>query len=795
MRNPIAITLLLFSIITFSANGQTTYARAKIDMQGKAIQDLAKLGIDVTHGLYASDRFYRSDFADFELENIQAAGFDVEIEIEDVSAYYVAQNDVVEERNVDCDNNSNIGDYPVPENFELGSLGGFFTYEEMLGHLDAMAAQYPDLISFRAGIEGAATIEGRKIFWLRISDNPNVDEDEPEVLYDALHHAREPNSLSQLIFFMWYLLENYETDPEIQYLVDHTELYFVPCINPDGYIYNETTNPAGGGLWRKNRRENFDGSFGVDLNRNYGFEWGFDDSGSSPNPESATYRGTAPFSEPETQAMRDFCNAHEFQIALNYHTFGNLLIYPWGYSDQPTEEADVFDAMAEIMTLQNSYTEGTATETVGYIVNGVSDDWMYGEVDTKPAIYAMTPEVGRSEEFFWPPMNSIIPNSQASMWMNMSTANLVHNYGLLEEIGGQTLMDLDGEIRYNLKRYGLKDGELTVSLTPITSNITSVGLPKTYNLDVSDSTIDAIEYTLDPMIQTGAEVVFQLSIFNGEFSKDYTLTKTFSDEEPALFDAGDDLSNWTVDGLWGTTTSTFVSAPSSITDSPDGNYPDASLTTITLSNYVSIEDAVDVKLNFWARWDIEPVLDYAQIQIAVDNDFFFPVCGKYTVTGGNFQDLGEPIYEGLQNNWVQEEIDLSEYVEIGDAISIRFIMAADGGDERDGYYFDDMELSILMDSSTSTISFDAEDFVIAQNRPNPATTYTNIDLELGAVDFQQGRLKVYNALGQLQHTQIIAKQEEQTLLVLTKDWPAGLYFYQVELDGKQVAAKRMTVVE
>ena len=115
---------------------------------------------------------------------------------------------------------------------------------------------------------------------MKISDNPNTDEPEPEVLYTALHHAREPESLSQLIYYMWYVLENYATDPEVQALVDNTEMYFAPCINPDGYLYNEQTDPNGGGLWRKNRRDNLDGEFGVDLNRNYDFSWGYDDTGS-----------------------------------------------------------------------------------------------------------------------------------------------------------------------------------------------------------------------------------------------------------------------------------------------------------------------------------------------------------------------------------------------------------------------------------------------------------------------------------------------------------------------------------
>ena len=92
-------------------------------------------------------------------------------------------------------------------------------------------------------------------------------------------------------------------------------------------------------MWRKNRRDNGGGSYGVDLNRNWGFNWGYNNIGSSGSPSSETYRGTAPFSEPETEAVRQFCNAHIFSIVLNFHSYSNLMLYswsipyaPWGYT-------------------------------------------------------------------------------------------------------------------------------------------------------------------------------------------------------------------------------------------------------------------------------------------------------------------------------------------------------------------------------------------------------------------------------------------------------------------------------
>jgi hypothetical protein len=191
-------------------------------------------------------------------------------------------------------------------------------------------------------------------------------------------------------------------------------------LNPDGYVYNQQTNPNGGGFWRKNRRDNGDGSFGVDLNRNYGYQWGYDNIGSDPTPSSETYRGTAPFSEPEIQAIRNFCESHNFYLALNYHAHGELLIYPWGYIPNfLTPDAPIFTDLAIDMTQFNNYQYGTGNQTVGYVVNGDSDDWMYGEQTTKNKIFAMTPEVGTS---FWPSQSQIYPIAQENVYPNLVLA-------------------------------------------------------------------------------------------------------------------------------------------------------------------------------------------------------------------------------------------------------------------------------------------------------------------------------------------------------------------------------------
>src|SRR6185295_2157584 len=130
-----------------------------------------------------------------------------------------------------------------PSHFSLGSMGGYLTYQEMLDNLDSMFSNFPNLITIRQQVGTGTSIEGRPLYYVKISDNPTVSEPEPQMLYTALHHAREPESLSQLIYYMWYLLENYSSSSLVQNIVNNSELYFIPCINPDGYVYNETIAP------------------------------------------------------------------------------------------------------------------------------------------------------------------------------------------------------------------------------------------------------------------------------------------------------------------------------------------------------------------------------------------------------------------------------------------------------------------------------------------------------------------------------------------------------------------------
>ena len=780
----LAITLL----IGLQADAQTQYSRVRIplDQGGNVLSRLSSLGLAVDHGERRKSLWIETDLSDVEIAIARNAGFEVKILIDDVSQFYRDRNNAAPTASPKADRefcNAPM-DYPLPQNFSLGSMGGFFTWQEMLDQLDAMRTAYPDLISAKAPI--GSSHEERPIHFVRISNSPDTDQDKPEVLYDALHHAREPASLHQLITFMWYLLENYGTDAEVTYIVDNLELYFVPCVNPDGYVFNELNEPDGGGMWRKNRRNNGDGTFGVDLNRNYGLGWGFDNEGSSPNPMSEIYRGPSAFSEPETQAMRDFCNDHEFRIALNYHTYGDLLVYPWSY--QPsfyTPDSAVFVNYSDLLTNDNRYRFGTADQTVNYVTNGDSDDWMYGEQDTKPKIFAMTPEAGREGEGFWPPISSIPAICQENIWQNLRTAHLAGVFALSHDRTDPIIGDYDPQITFAIERLGTEPGTFTITIEPIT-NVISTGDPVIMeNMALLEERIDSIGIALDPALTDGDEFSYAIAIDNGAFSYRDTITKIFGVPLVVFADQGNDLANWQNFG-WDITTDDAFSDPSSVTDSDGDEYPDNANIRMTLLQPIDLTNAAAAVLNFQGKWDIEARYDHVQFLASANGSTWSPLCGRHTRPGAPFQGEGDPVYDGQQPDWIREEIRLDDYV--GGFLHLRIRLTSDQGVSYDGFHWDDL---IITATGLGPASIEGHEVQLLHAGPNPANESTWITFDLPS-SARETQFQLFDPVGSLVRS-VDLSSYRGSFQLHTADLAAGLYTFTIRTAGRTLPAQKLIV--
>jgi len=291
-------------------------------------------------------------------------------------------------------------------------------YAQIRAYTESLAAARPDLAS---NIVAGRSLQGRDQFGLRITST--VGTDKPAIVIHGLQHAREWITGMSTTYVADRLVRTYDTDPAIHTLLDTYEFYIIPVMNPDGYVYTWTNNR----LWRKNRRPNPDGTFGIDLNRNWGYQWGaLPQGGSSGSPNNDTYRGPAPFSEPETTAMSQFVIDHpNVLMYVDVHSYSQLVLSAWGYTDEPPPDASLFDVLnagivSAIHDVHGMTYVGGPTYTTIYPANGTSTDWVYGERN----VLGWGPELrDTGENGFLLPADQIVPNAQ-EFWAGFEWAAL-----------------------------------------------------------------------------------------------------------------------------------------------------------------------------------------------------------------------------------------------------------------------------------------------------------------------------------------------------------------------------------
>jgi carboxypeptidase T len=257
------------------------------------------------------------------------------------------------------------------------ALGGYHSAAGLEEDLRRLTEARPDIAELHPI---GRSVEGRPIWALRIGER-REEPGRPKVLFMGCHHAREWIAVEVPYLLAEELVEQAD-DPRLSALLAAGEVWVAPMVNPDGHEHSRVAQR----LWRKNRRRNPDGSIGVDPNRNYGYMWGvLDVPTSSRVPSDETYVGPRAFSEPETQAVRDLVARERFAGVVTYHSYSQLILYPWGYTDAPVpDEADrgLMVGMAEEMqglirgVHGKVYTPQQSSEL--YPTAGDTTDWTYG---------------------------------------------------------------------------------------------------------------------------------------------------------------------------------------------------------------------------------------------------------------------------------------------------------------------------------------------------------------------------------------------------------------------------------
>jgi len=670
--------------------------------------------------------------------------------------------------------------------------GEYVTYAELTADLQAWEAAYPSICT----VESIGTsVYGREIWIIRISDNPTVEEFEPEIQWLGGIHGNETISVAVPYYMIEYLLENYGTDPQVTWLVNEREITILPLFNPDGYENGSRYNGNG-----------------ADLNRNY----------LCPNGQNA---GSA-FSEPETQAHRaDYLDKRPV-TSLQFHSGAVYVNYLWDYTPAPTPDEPM------LITISDEYGDLSGLPVTNgydwYQAIGSCQDWCYetrGEIattielsvtkdppesqidpivaDNIPAMLYQARMSGRgirglvTDAETGDPIDATI--SIPEIGKDIYTDPDVGDYHRMVETGTYTVVcsatDYPTQTAYNVSasldtfvvvnfamepppRGTIAGYVRDESMSPLQGALVELTDATGYSDETDATGYYEIEYipvgTYDLRASlsgyaTGEEL--DVAVTDGTIaSVDFMLAA------PDFFDDLESgLAEWT--GSWATTTSTSYSPNTCMTDSPSGNYGSNDYETMALVNALDLSSAEGAELSFWHRYDTESGYDYCYVQVS---------------TNGGSSWTNVATYDGLLSSWTQVTLDLDAYIGTSQ-FKVRFLLDSDGYIERDGWYVDDVLIAID-GPETGVDEIVHRDLAIA-NFPNPFNPVTSISFTMprsGAAD-----VRVYDATGRLVRTLVADENRDagrHDVIWNGRDdsgrsVAAGVYFSRIVAGENEASAK------
>jgi len=696
-----------------SAQEKQKHSQVRINVKKTDVAALQQRGFELDHAYYDEETQTLTTTVDQkELAKLKKAGASFVVTEDDEETAFLKRNNSREFFKYDdskkagaetgrllfnTPNQPNAATITTPAAFNPGSMGGYLTFAEMKRELDSMVMNYPGLVRLDSI---GRTFENRAIWALIVSGNISALQAKPQVLYTGMHHAREPLAMMNLIFFMQYLLENYSTDNGIKEIVDNRELVFIPCLNPDGYVYNQTTNPNGGGLWRKNRQPNSNGSLGQDLNRNYGFGFDYPNSGSSDVTSDQTYHGDSAFSALETQIMKRYLRTKDFKYALNYHAYGGYWIngYCVPTGTLSATDQNIIKTTRAIATRHNIYKVGTPLETVGYNANGSSDDWFLGgDLNLRQPVYAISPEVGLGLTNFWPAASTIIGYCKDVFSANLQTALYAGPYVDVDDKTSMALTSLTGNLDFIIRRIGRVDSTTAVTLLPLENVLSTSG---TVNVNIPSylgTATASISYSLPAGLLNGQRVRFVVQTVTGGITRLDTLVKFYNptvllQDDMETGTMGKTGAKWT-STTWNYATASANSGIRSLSESPTGTYTANSTRTINTTATFNLSDAKAAYLSFWTRYRSQNGFDKLQVKVSLNGTAYTALPGIHTVRESKGTLAGVASLTGYQDYWVREIIDLKSVIGTGaTAVRIRFEFASDASVNDEGFFIDDVQL-------------------------------------------------------------------------------------------------------
>ncbi len=542
------------------------------------------------------------------------------------------------------------------------------TYSDFMQRIQDLVAQHPGLATTEVI---GQTLQGRDIRAIRISGSGDWDS-KPVVFLNGCQHAREWVSPATTMYIAEQLLEQYNTNADVKQVVDLIDFHIVPIVNADGYVYSWTNQR----LWRKNRR----GGYGVDLNRNWSTGWGGD--GSSGSTSSETYRGSSPFSEPETQVLRDyFLSTGRVAANIDIHSYSQLVLRPWGYIFGEPPEPDrstltaLGDGMAQAIFDTHGATYISQPAWALYIASGTMDDWGYDATGSLSYTTELRPV--SSNPGFQLPANQIRPTAEENFNAILFMSQFVGLPLRLDNVGAPSVF-APGEP--NFISIDVEDGQSTFqngtlysrvgSSGPFTAApLTSIGGDTYQGQTLSAPCGETIEYYFEVQPASGDSLTYPSDAPTSVLSGD-VLEEFYSFEENFQSTNGWTVSNQSLsDGAWsrgvpagdgdrGDPTSDFDGSGACwLTDNVAGNSDVDGGPTRLLSPAYDLDGLEDVVISY-ARWFYNDDNDGDRLDVHVSDN------------NGASWTLVESV--GGNTGWVEHSFALADYVNATSQVRLRF---------------------------------------------------------------------------------------------------------------------------